>query len=785
MRVPMSWLAEQADVPAGHGAAEVASALWRVGLEEEAVHGSGVSGPIVVGRVLDLVAEPQKNGKTIRWCQVDVGGRSEDGGPRGIVCGASNFAVDDLVVVALPGAVLPGGFEIAARKTYGHVSDGMICSARELDLGEDHSGILVLATIGLGADEGAVPGADAVPLLGLDEQVLEINVTPDRGYCFSIRGVAREYAHATRGGFRDPAAVDVPEPNDDGFPVLLEDGEPLRGRDGCDRYVARVVRGVDATAPTPWWMQRRLRRAGMRSISLPVDATNYVMLATGQPLHAFDRAALTGPIVVRRAQAGERLTTLDDVERMLHAEDLVITDAGREVLAIAGVMGGATSEVGSQTRDILVESAHFDAVTVARSARRHKLSTEASRRYERGVDPELAPYAAELVVRILLRYGGGQADPGVTDVGERPEIEPIALPADLPSRLVGLDYPTPVVTAALEAVGATVRPAVEAVAGPGSASGGRHAAGAGVLEVRPPSWRPDLRIPVDLVEEVARLEGYEHIPSRLPVAPPGRGLTKAQRIRRSVSRTLAEQGCVEVLSYPFVSPGVHDDFGLAADDPRRRALVLANPLSDEQPELRTSLLATLLPVLRRNVARGLRDLGVFELGLVTRPEAETKPMPQLGVEHRPQRRRGRLAGGGRPAAAGPAGLRADRSPRTRRLVGCRSPRRLGRRRRARAGGRPRGRCRDGRRCGHGSCALAPGPLRRPATAGRPVDRPCRRAAPAGPGATRAAGSQLCGGARSRPAHRCGPGRGARGAARDLSARPAGRRPRRRRTRRGR
>jgi phenylalanyl-tRNA synthetase beta chain len=366
-------------------------------------------------------------------------------------------------------------------------------------------------------------------------------------------------------------------------------------------------------------MQRRLRQAGMRAISLGVDVTNYVMLATGQPLHAFDLATLGGPIVVRRATSGERLTTLDGVERALHPEDLLITESGAHVLGIAGVMGGASSEISASTRDVLVEAAHFDAGTIARSARRHKLSTEASRRFERGVDPELAPYAAQLVVELLIEYGGGQADPTSTDVGEREPAPVVLLPVDLPTRLVGLEYPAATVERVLRAVGAGVA----------------TTEGGDVLTVTPPSWRPDLRLAVDLVEEVARLEGYDRIPSVLPVAPPGRGLTAAQRGRRSISRTLADRGCVEVLSYPFVAPQVHDDFRLPPDDPRRRAVRLANPLSDEQPEMRTSLLATLLPVLRRNVSRGNRDLAVFELGLVTRPREAPTTAPQPRVDRRP------------------------------------------------------------------------------------------------------------------------------------------------------
>ena len=272
----------------------------------------------------------------------------------------------------------------------------MICSERELGLGDDHDGILVLTRkFADDADTLArlVPGTDAIPLLGLDRETVEVNVTPDRGYCFSVRGIAREYSHATGAEFTDPAlalAASAPAATDGGFPVELADAAPIRGRAGCDRYVARVVRGIDVAAPTPRWMAVRLTEAGMRPISLPVDVTNYVMLGLGQPLHAFDLATLEGPIVVRRARAGERLTTLDDVDRALDPGDLLITDHGGErAVAIAGVMGGGETEVGATTRDVLIEAAHFEPVTIARSARRHKLPSEASRRFERGVDPAL------------------------------------------------------------------------------------------------------------------------------------------------------------------------------------------------------------------------------------------------------------------------------------------------------------------------------------------------------------------------------------------------------------
>ena len=612
MRVPLTWLAEYVDVAEGVTGEQVAASLVRVGLEEEGLHGGEVSGPVVVGRVLEFSDEPQKNGKTIRWCSVDVGGAE----PRGIVCGASNFAIDDLVVVARPGSVLVGGFAISARKTYGHVSDGMICSTRELGIGDDHAGILVLGRLGL---DGA-PGDDAISLLGLAAETVEVAVTPDRGYCFSLRGIAREYGHATgaTASFRDPADRQTPAASPDAFAVRVADDAPIDGNVGCDRFVTRAVRGLEPGAPSPYWMRQRLLQAGMRPISLAVDVTNYVMLALGQPLHAYDLAALDGGIVVRRAREGEHLVTLDDVDRELHPEDLLITDgeAGSRIIGMAGVMGGEQTEVGASTRDVLIEAAHFDPVSVARTARRHRLASEASKRFERGVDPDVAAAAADLAVALLVEHGGASADPAVGDLDDRTPPAPVRMPVSLPAALVGVDYPDTVVRDRLVEIGCAVT-------------------GDDVLTVVPPSWRPDLVQPADLVEEVARLEGYDRIPSVLPHAPSGRGLTPEQRRRSSVSRALAESGLVEVLTYPFVSPDVHEAFGLAPDDGRRRALLLANPLSAEQPEMRTSLLATLTEALRRNVSRGATDCGIYEIGLVTRPRPDAPPARILGVDRRP------------------------------------------------------------------------------------------------------------------------------------------------------
>ncbi len=621
-RVPLTWLAESVELVPGTTAEDVAAALVRVGLEEEGIHGSDVTGPLVVGRVLSEVGEPQKNGKVIHWCRVDVGPEHNETDPsgevppsRGIVCGAHNFAAGDWVVVSLPGAVLPGPFPIAARKTYGHVSDGMICSSRELGLGDDHSGIIVLTEHGFDPAD-LRPGQDAIELLGLGEKTVEVNVTPDRGYCFSVRGIAREYAHATGQPFRDPADLAVPAATPAGFTVEVADEAPIRGHVGCDRFVARVVRGVDSAAQSPAWLKRRLTQAGMRPISLAVDVTNYVMLELGQPLHAYDLARVAAPIVVRRARPGERLETLDGVDRVLDAEDLLITDSpdgvpGSRVIGLAGVMGGASTEVSEATVDVLLEGAHFDPVSIARTARRHKLGSEASRRFERGVDTALPPLAVQRAIDLLVQLGGGSVDPEVTDVDAVPPVPAVTMPVDFPARIVGMPYPPQEVRGALERIGCAV-------------------AGDDVLTVTPPTWRPDLTAPIDLVEEVARLHGYDRMPSVLPVAPSGRGLSHGQRVRRSVARALAEHGMTEVLTYPFVGAERFDQLLLPADCTRRDAVRVLNPLNDALPLLRTTVLATLVDGVRVNLGRGLTDVAVFEIGRAYRERgAGVAPRPPV------------------------------------------------------------------------------------------------------------------------------------------------------------
>ena len=605
MRVPLSWLREYVDVPADATTDDVFAALVSVGFEEEETVGFEVSGPVVVGQVLSFEAEPQSNGKTIRWCQVDVGPSTSSGtgrDVRGIVCGASNFLVGDKVVVSLPGAVLPGPFPISARKTYGHVSDGMIASAKELGLGDEHNGILRLTELGLDPEVGA----DAIALLGLDDVAVDVNVTPDRGYALSLRGIAREYAHATGAAFRDPAAhewADV-QPGS-GFPITVDDAAPIRGRVGASEFVARVVRGVDPSRPTPPWMIARLTLAGIRSLGILIDITNYVMLELGNPIHGYDLDKLTGGITVRRAAEGEKLVTLDGKERTLSAEDLLITDESGPI-GLAGVMGGGTTEMSDTTRDVLIEAANFDPITIARSARRHKLPSEASRRFERGVDPLIPFVAARRVADLMVSLAGGTLD---TELGGalygEVFLPSILLPRAFVPALIGVDYTDAEITGALEMIGCEVTPVEEADAG---------------WDVIPPSWRPDLTDKWTLAEEVARIHGLDRIPSILPTPPSGRGLTSLQKGRRRVANALAAAGFVETPSFPFATADANDLHGSASGE-HAPAVKLANPLDGQAPYLRRSLVPGLVQVAHRNLSRGFTDLALYETGLVFTPEA--------------------------------------------------------------------------------------------------------------------------------------------------------------------
>jgi phenylalanyl-tRNA synthetase beta chain len=614
MRVPLSWLLEYAAVGPGAEPDEVARKLTAAGLEVESIEpvGQDIHGVIVAE--VAAIEELTEFKKPIRYCQVNTG----SGGPRGsehsgsnehsVICGAVNFVVGDRVPLALPGSTLPGGFEIGARKAYGRMSEGMICSAAELAIGDDHSGILVLA-----AD--APLGADFAEYAGLRDHVLDINVTPDKGFALSIRGAARELAIAYGAGYTDPAEeglpADVAQVSGQVYPASIEDPT------ACDRFVLREVHGVEVTRPTPLRMRVRLARAGMRSVSLAVDVTNYLMLELGQPLHAFDKARLSGPIVVRRARPGERLETLDHVVRELDPEDILITDSSGPI-SMAGTMGGLATEVSAGSRDLVIEAAHFSARGTARMSRRHRLFSEASARFERGVDRELPLRASAKAAAMLTVLGGGTLVPGCTHASVDVEPVTVTMAPDYPDQVAGMAYGLDTVTGRLRQVGCEV-----SEDGP-------------VLAVRPPSWRPDLTDPSDLAEEVIRLEGYENIPVRMPRATAGRGLTAPQRLRRSIGRALAGAGFVEVISSPFSSAADADRMQLSPDDPRRAAVRLVNPIRDEEPLMRTTLLPGLLRVLNRNIGRGFADVALFETGLVflKRPGG-TDRAPILSVDRGP------------------------------------------------------------------------------------------------------------------------------------------------------
>jgi len=621
MLVPLSWLLEYAAVPEPVDAGEVARRLTGIGLEIEAVErvGHDISG-VVVARVLGI-EELTGYKKPIRYCRVSTG---ESAAGRSVICGAVNFAVGDVVALALPGALLPGGFEIGMSRRYGRVSDGMICSMAELALGDDHTGILVLP-------RDAPLGADFAEYAGLRDVVFDVNVTPDKGHAMSVRGVARELASAFGVAFTDPADGAGPAgdaESDAVYPASIADPS------ACDRFALREVRGIDPARQTPLAMRVRLARVGIRSVSLAVDVTNYLMHELGQPLHAFDHAMLDGPIVVRRARAGERLETLDHVVRDLDPDDIAITD-GSGPISLAGTMGGLATEVSETSTDLVIEAAHFSAAGVARMSRRHRLFSQASARFERGVDYELPLRASARAVALLAELGGGTAVAGYSLATAPIEPAAIVIPADHPDKVAGVGYGAGVVVSRLREVGCTVD---EAPGGADRADGRDRADGAdgaGLLVVTPPSWRPDLTDPNDLAEEVIRLEGYDKVGIRMPRAVAGRGRTPAQLLRIAVGRALAGAGLVEVLGSPFASAADFDRLQLPAGDPRRRAVTVANPIRDEEPLLRTTLLPGLFAVLGRNAGRGFADLALFEIGMVALAGSGPAVAPVLAVDRGP------------------------------------------------------------------------------------------------------------------------------------------------------
>src|SRR5246127_1235380 len=640
MRVQYSWLREVVNVGApGWDVApdELEQALLRIGHEVEEVTKLGpVDGPLTVRRVIDI-EELTEFKKPIRACKVDVG---EDE-PREIICGATNFAIGDLVVVALPETTLPGGFTITQRKTYGRTSDGMICSAAELGLATDHSGILVLPP------ETAEPGADGAEVLGLDDVVFHLAITPDRGYCMSVRGLAREIACAYDLDFVAPADIPALPREADAWPLTVQPETGVR------RFALRPVTGIDPTAVSPWWLQRRLLLSGIRAISPAVDVTNYVMLELGHPMHAHDLKRITGGFTVRLAPPRGNGETLDDIERRLNPADVLIVD-DVATAAIGGVMGSGTTEMRDDSTDVLLEAAVWDPAAVSRTARRLHLPSEAARRYEREVDPAISVVALDRCAGLLADIAGGEVSEKLTDWrGDPPRddwsLPPIPIAADLPDRTPGVSYQPGTTVRRLTQIGT-------AVSGDGES-----------LTVTPPSWRPDLLQPADLVEEVLRLEGLEVIPSGLASAPGGRGLSGRQRRRGAVGKSLALSGYVEVLPTPFLPAGVFDAWDLPADDERRHTTQVLNPLEADRPHLATTLLPGLLEALTRNVSRGIVDVALFAIAQVVQPTEQTKSVGLIPVQPRPTEEEIALLDASLPrqpqhVAAVLTGLRGPRGP---------------------------------------------------------------------------------------------------------------------------
>jgi phenylalanyl-tRNA synthetase beta chain len=648
MRVPVSWLRDYAPIPEPYDALEVGRRLTQAGLEVETVEQVGHDVHGVITAQVITIEELTEFKKPIRYCRVAVSDSELTADPEtltGVICGAVNFEAGDRVAFATVGAVLPGGFEITAAKKYGRVSKGMICAVDELGIGEDHTGILVLPP-------DTPLGVDFTEYAGLRDDVLEITVTPDRGYAVSVRGVARELASAYQVPYTDPALTFVPGEDASGIekaPALDGTGPDagpwpaaIADPTACDRFVLREVRGFDPRARTPLWMQVRLARCGMRAVSLAVDVTNYLMLELGQPLHAFDRSKLHGPIVVRRARPGETLTTLDHVTRTLDEADILITDDSGPI-SLAGTMGGLATEIDDDSTDIVIEGAHFSDTGTAKMARRHRLHSEASYRFERGTDRELPLRATARAAALLASLGGATVVPGVTHAQVPVTPVTIQLAADYPDRVAGVVYGMDTVVARLQEVGCEVRstpssqpPTIapwradkaptaapgrtdRAPAAPVGQEHGKHDRQQMTLLVTPPSWRPDLTDAADLAEEVIRLEGYSNVPVRQPRAPAGHGLTERQKSQRAIARTLGVAGFVEVHSDPFAPATEADSLMLAPEDPRRPAVKVANPLSEDQPQLRTTLLPGLFRTLVRNIGRGFPDTDLFEAGQVFLP----------------------------------------------------------------------------------------------------------------------------------------------------------------------
>lgn len=589
MRVVLSWLRELC--PTELGAEELAELLTSKGAEVESVERpwERLSG-VIVARVLEVRDHPGSD--TLCIARVQTGSGEQE-----VVVGVRNMGPGDLVPLAPAGATVPALPDpLGAREIRGVVSNGMLCSPMELAIAPTHESILVLP-------EGLEPGQDVKAALGLDDAVLDIEVTPNRPDFLSVLGIAREVAAATGTAFAMPV-VRVDEADEPADAVASLEVLDL---ERCPRYLARILRDV-RLQPSPLRIQARLTAAGMRPISAAIDATNYAMLEIGQPLHPFDLALLKGPgVVVRRAEEGERLVTLDDVERTFTQDDLLICDVERPV-AVAGVMGGELAEVSETTGDILLEAASFQREGIQRTRRRLDLSTEASMRFERGVDPEAVPVGADRACHLIAEWGGAKVLRGVLEVGGAPERRRIEMRASRASMLIG--YPVSPSDAAnvFDRLGMS------------------NDTEGDVVRVEIPGYRPDVEREVDLIEEVVRVQGYERVGSRLPPVRQAGGLPERYAFLGRIRRSLVRAGLREVRQIPFVSDA---DLELIGDDD---AVRVTNPLQPDDAWLRTRLLPGLLEAAGRNVRRDVRSVAIFEVSNVFRLEAgRPRERPAVGI----------------------------------------------------------------------------------------------------------------------------------------------------------
>ncbi|CAN5582957.1 phenylalanine--tRNA ligase subunit beta [soil metagenome] len=582
MRVPLSWLREYVDFELAPET--LAECLTMLGMEVQSIDRVGADWrSVVVGELLEVGPHPRAD--RLSLTSVRVG---QDGEPLSIVCGATNIHVGQRVPVALPGAILPGGREIGVTSIQGQASHGMLCSGDELRLTDDADGILIL-------DDDAPVGVPLEQLIG--DVVLDVDVKPNRGDALSLIGLAREVAAITDGRLRWPE-VRVPETGDataDHVRVTVE------ARDLCTRFVARYVDQL-RVGPSPLRVQLRLAAAGMRPVSNVVDASNYVMIEMGKPIHAFDAATVgEGHIVVRRAHPGERMETLDHIDRQLTSDTLLIAD-GQRPLGIAGVMGGADSEVGPNTTAVIIESAVFDPVSIRRTAQRHGLRSEASLRFEKGQEPRLARLGADRVAQLIAEWAGGRPAVGVVDTNPAPD-EPrrVAFRPARISRLLGAKIDGSQMSETLARAEIAVEPAPA-----GSGDGGET-----LVAIVPPHRR-DMAIEADVAEEVIRLRGYESLPPRLPDQEMPHYRPDPYRFVNDVRDLLSGRGLSEIVTNGLISTAEHLRLGYAADDPS--TIRVANPVAADHSELRRSLVPGLVRVLGTNERQRREDVAIFEVG---------------------------------------------------------------------------------------------------------------------------------------------------------------------------